>query len=150
MPATSTPTATTRPNEPLTLPNPRHAKRVPAHIGREQFERIRRAAYSLPQVVKPADYLAEQSPGFEAHLDKLGLVLLQKAAAGARPSRWIDPALMLKRSPRDPPCAPSEPAHRQFLAPLARRRPLGRHHRLQARPAVRSLRRESTASPAAS
>jgi ATP-dependent RNA helicase SUPV3L1/SUV3 len=82
------------PNEPLKLANPRHAKRVPAHIGREQFERIRQAAYSLPQVVKPADYLAEHSAGFEAHLDKLGLVQLQKAAAGARPSRWIEPALM--------------------------------------------------------
>ena len=48
----------------------------------------------LPQVVKPADYVAENSPGFEEHLDKLGLVLLQKAAAGARPSRWIAPDLM--------------------------------------------------------
>lgn len=85
---------TPAPNEPLKLPNPRHAQRLPAHIGREQFERIRQAAYSLPQVVKPADYIAEHSAGFEAHLDKLGLVQLQKAAAGARPSRWIEPALM--------------------------------------------------------
>ena len=77
-----------------TLPNPRHAKRVPDHIGIEQLARIRQAAYSLPQVVKPADYVAEHSAGFEAHLDKLGLVQLQKAAAGARPSRWIEPALM--------------------------------------------------------
>jgi ATP-dependent RNA helicase SUPV3L1/SUV3 len=45
-------------------------------------------------VVKPADYVDEGSPGFEEHLDKLGLVLLQKAAAGARPSRWIAPELM--------------------------------------------------------
>lgn len=58
------------------------------------LERIRQGAYGLPQVVKPADYLAENSPGFETHLDKLGLVLLQKAVAGARPSRWIEPALM--------------------------------------------------------
>jgi ATP-dependent RNA helicase SUPV3L1/SUV3 len=95
MPAAATPTATTTPPSELpNLPNPRHAKRVPAHIGREQVERIRRAAYSLPQVVKPADYVAEHSAGFEAHLDKLGLVQLQKAAAGARPSRWIEPALM--------------------------------------------------------
>jgi ATP-dependent RNA helicase SUPV3L1/SUV3 len=98
MPVTPTsraiPTATTDPTEPLKLPNPRHAKRVPAHIGPAQFERIRQAAYSLPQVVKPADYLAEHSAGFEAHLDKLGLVQLQKAAAGARPSRWIEPGLM--------------------------------------------------------
>jgi ATP-dependent RNA helicase SUPV3L1/SUV3 len=76
------------------LPNPRHARRVPPHIGKEQLERIRRAAYSLPQVVKPADYLPEHSEGFEQHLDRLGLVLLQKAAAGARPSRWIAPELM--------------------------------------------------------
>jgi ATP-dependent RNA helicase SUPV3L1/SUV3 len=78
----------------VTLPNPRHATRVPPHIDAAAIERIRQAAYFLPQVVKPADYLAEQSAGFEEHLDRLGLVLLQKAAGGARPSRWIDPALM--------------------------------------------------------
>ena len=78
----------------LNLPNPRHAKRVPAHIDKEQFARIRQAAYVLPQVVKPGDYIAERSAGFEEHLDKLGLVLLQKAVAGARPSRWIAPDLM--------------------------------------------------------
>ena len=76
------------------LPNPRHATRVPAHIGKAQFERIRQAAYRLPQVVKPGDYIAERSAGFEEHLDKLGLVLLQKPVAGARPSRWIAPDLM--------------------------------------------------------
>lgn len=75
------------------LPDPRHARRVPSHIGPEQLERVRQAAYVLPQVVKPADYLAPHSPGFEAHLDQLGFVLLQKAA-GTRPSRWIDPALI--------------------------------------------------------
>jgi len=94
MSATPTSTASTHPHEPLNLPNPRHAKRVPPHIGKDQFARIRQAAYTLPQVVKPADYLAEHSAGFEEHLDKLGLVLLQKAAAGARPSRWIAPDLM--------------------------------------------------------
>ncbi len=94
MPATSSKTATTPAPEPLNLPNPRHAKRVPRHITKHQFERIRQAAYSLPQVVKPADYVAEHSAGFEEHLDKLGLVLLQRAAAGARPSRWIAPELM--------------------------------------------------------
>jgi ATP-dependent RNA helicase SUPV3L1/SUV3 len=78
----------------LNLPNPRHAQRIPSHIGKEQLARIKQAAYVLPQVVKPADYLAETSPGFEEHLDKLGLVLLQKAAAGARPSRWIAPGLI--------------------------------------------------------
>ena len=83
-----------RPADSLSLPNPRHAERVPKHIGAAQLDRIRQAAYGLPQVVKPADYIAENSPGFEEHLDRLGLVLLQKAAAGARPSRWIAPELM--------------------------------------------------------
>ncbi len=80
---------------PLTLlPNPRHAARLPPHIGAEQLGRIRHAVHHLPQVVKPADYLAETHADFEGHLDTLGLVLLQKAVAGQRPSRWIDPALM--------------------------------------------------------
>ena len=78
----------------LTLPNPRHAARIPPHIGKEQFARVRQAAYSLPQVVKPADFVAEHSTGFEEHLDRLGLVLLQKPVAGARPSRWIAPELI--------------------------------------------------------
>lgn len=92
MPATPTPP--TRPPEPPNPPNPRHAQRVPAHIGKAQFNRIRQAAYTLPQVVKPGDYLDERSAGFEDHLDTLGLVLLQKPVAGARPSRWIAPDLM--------------------------------------------------------
>lgn len=75
-------------------PNPRHARRVPAHLGKEAFNRIRQAAYTLPQVVKPGDYLDERSSDLEDHLDKLGLVLLQKPVAGARPSRWIEPGLM--------------------------------------------------------
>ena len=79
---------------PLILPNPRHAQRIPQHIGKEQLARIRQAAYVLPQVVKPADFVAEHSEGFEEHLDQLGLVLLQKPVSGARPSRWIAPALM--------------------------------------------------------
>jgi ATP-dependent RNA helicase SUPV3L1/SUV3 len=78
----------------LTLPTPRHAERVPPHIGKEALARIRQAAYTLPQVVKPADFIPEATKGFEDHLDKLGYVLLQKAVAGQRPSRWIDPALM--------------------------------------------------------
>jgi ATP-dependent RNA helicase SUPV3L1/SUV3 len=77
-----------------TLPNPRHVERLPPHIGAEQLTRIRQAAYTLPQVVKPADYIPESSPGLEQHLDALGFVLLQKAVAGTRPSRWIEPALM--------------------------------------------------------
>ena len=94
MSVTHPPTAATRPADPLKLPNPRHAKRVPSHIGPDQFERIRQAAFSLPQVVKPADYIPENSKGFESHLDTLGLVQLAKAAAGGRPSRWIEPRLM--------------------------------------------------------
>ena len=81
----------------LTLPHPRHASRVPPHIDKDALNRIKQAAYQLPQVVKPADYLTEGkdgAKGFEDHLDKLGLVLLQKPVAGARPSRWIAPELM--------------------------------------------------------
>ena len=91
---TTTPRSTPLPFSP---PNPRHATRMPTHLGKEQFNRIRQAAYTLPQVVKPGDYLDERNErgeGFEEHLDKLGLVLLQKPVAGARPSRWIEPALM--------------------------------------------------------
>ena len=86
--------AKTGSSETLSLPNPRHAQRLPAHIGKEQFNRIRQAAYTLPQVVKPGDYIAERTAGFEDHLDQLGFVLLQKPVAGARPSRWIAPELM--------------------------------------------------------
>ncbi len=77
----------------INLPNPRHAQRLPPHIGKAQFERVRQAAYRLPQVVKPGDFIAERSTGFEEHLDRLGYVLLQKAVSGARPSRWIAPDL---------------------------------------------------------
>jgi len=100
MPDQSNPTpslpkrAPVRANETLNLPVPRHAKRVPAHISKEQVGRLRQNAYNLPQVVKPADYLPENSEGLEEHLDTLGMVLLQKAVAGARPSRWIAPELM--------------------------------------------------------
>jgi ATP-dependent RNA helicase SUPV3L1/SUV3 len=78
----------------LGLPHSRHAGRVPSHLDAEQVMRIRQAAYHLPQVVKPADFIGEHAPGFEDHLDKLGFILLQKAAAGARPSRWIAPDAM--------------------------------------------------------
>jgi ATP-dependent RNA helicase SUPV3L1/SUV3 len=76
------------------LPNPRHAPRLPAHLDKAQFNRIRQAAYTLPQVVKPGDYIDDRQAGFEEHLDKLGFVLLQKPVAGARPSRWIEPGLI--------------------------------------------------------
>ncbi|HEV8314956.1 MAG TPA: hypothetical protein VGQ23_17985, partial [Burkholderiaceae bacterium] len=71
------------------LPHTRHASRVPPHLGTDDVVRIQRAAYYLPQVVTPSDYAAD-----DHHLDALGLILLQKGAAGARPSRWIAPALM--------------------------------------------------------
>jgi ATP-dependent RNA helicase SUPV3L1/SUV3 len=76
------------------LPLPQHVSRIPAHLGVEPVERIRQAAYNLPQVVGPADFIPESTPGFEEYLDTQGLVLLQKAVAGARPSRWIAPGLM--------------------------------------------------------
>jgi ATP-dependent RNA helicase SUPV3L1/SUV3 len=79
---------------PRPLPQPRHASRIPAHLTPEQVDRIRLAAYLLPQVVQPIDYQMEQSAEADAHLDGLGLILLQKAVPGQRPSRWIDPALM--------------------------------------------------------
>lgn len=78
----------------LNLPNPRHARRMPAHIDKPAFERIRQAAYLLPQVVKPGDYEGERGAEMERRLDDMGLVLLQKAVSGARPSRWIAPELM--------------------------------------------------------
>jgi len=71
------------------LPNTRHASRVPPHLGTDDVMRIQRAAFNLPQVVNPADFAAD-----DHKLDALGLILLQKGAAGARPSRWIAPALM--------------------------------------------------------
>ncbi len=80
--------------ERLNLPQPRHAERVPPHIDKPALNRIRSNVFSLPQVVKPADYVAESHPDLEQHLDTLGLVLLQKPVAGQRPSRWIEPALM--------------------------------------------------------
>lgn len=80
--------------DPRSLPDPRHASRVPPHLNAEQIGRIRQAAFNLPQVVKPADFIPENTPEFENYLDGQGLILLQKAVAGARPSRWIAPELM--------------------------------------------------------
>ncbi|MDE1948226.1 MAG: helicase, partial [Burkholderiales bacterium] len=90
MPVTQKPSAAPTPP----LPNPRHLKRLPPGLGAEAVERLRQAGYALPQVVTPADYLPENSPGFESHLDKLGLVQLGKPAPGGRPSRWIEPRLV--------------------------------------------------------
>lgn len=75
------------------MPQPRHSSRLPAHIGKTEFNRVRQAAYLLPQVVTPADYGDEDAADAEQRLDHQGLVLLQRAAAGHRQSRWIDPAL---------------------------------------------------------
>ena len=66
------------------LPTARHASRVPDALTPVDLARIQQAAYQLPQVVKPADYIDEHSPHFEQHLDTLGLILLQKAVAGSR------------------------------------------------------------------
>ncbi|MEY8879605.1 MAG: helicase-related protein [Leptothrix sp. (in: b-proteobacteria)] len=94
--AVAAPSADKAADKPVTalLPFPRHLARIPAHITPTQFNRVRHAAFALPQVVKPADYLAEGSEDFEHHLDDLGLILLQKAVAGQRPSRWIEPGLI--------------------------------------------------------
>lgn len=91
MPVTKTANTPRPAPEAPNLPEPRHAARLPPHIERKQIERIRQAAYSLPQVVKPADYGDDAT---DKRLDQLGLVMLQKASAGARPSRWIEPALI--------------------------------------------------------
>lgn len=80
--------------EPRLLPDPSHASRIPPHLAPEQVQRIRKAAYNLPQVVKPADFAEGDAAEDEDHLDWLGLVLLQKGVPGARPSRWIAPTLM--------------------------------------------------------
>ncbi|MES2889931.1 MAG: helicase-related protein [Pseudomonadota bacterium] len=77
------------------LPIPRHMSRLPPQLAAqsEGLARLRQAAYNLPQVLKPADFLPDTAPDPDAHLDKLGLVMLQKGA-GARPSRWIAPEAM--------------------------------------------------------
>ncbi|MEO8281446.1 MAG: helicase-related protein [Ideonella sp.] len=87
MPATDSPRT-------LQLPNARHRDRIPPHIDLTQVERIRQAAYLLPQVIAPADLLVDGMAATDALLDERGFVLLQKAAAGARPSRWIAPQLI--------------------------------------------------------
>ncbi|WP_127999217.1 helicase-related protein [Piscinibacter defluvii] len=89
MSAPTSAAASEPPREPLNLPDPRHAARLPRHVGRLALERLRQAAYSLPQVLTPADF---GEGATDRRLDQLGLVQLQKAAAGGRPSRWIDPA----------------------------------------------------------
>ncbi len=93
MPAsTSTPTRSVL--NPLNLPQPRHADRVPAHIGKEQIARLKQHAYALPQVTKAADHGTSTDAAGDQKLDELGLVMLQKSAAGVRASRWITPQLL--------------------------------------------------------
>jgi ATP-dependent RNA helicase SUPV3L1/SUV3 len=75
------------------LPRPAHLSRIPAHITPDQLERIRQAAYTLPQVVKPGDFVDEHAAEFENELDAMGYIQLQRAVPGSRPSRWIQPAL---------------------------------------------------------
>jgi len=75
----------------LRLPVPLHAKRIPPHIAIASFERIRRAAYLLPQTVTPLDFDALSTAQAEAQLEADGLILLQKGLAEHRASRWIAP-----------------------------------------------------------
>ncbi|PXW92340.1 ATP-dependent RNA helicase SUPV3L1/SUV3 [Sphaerotilus hippei] len=92
---TAAPAPAPKPATPRTprLPRAAHAARVPAHLAAEQLERVRQAAYVLPQVVKPADLCPPDHPDAEGWLDEQGLVLLQKSVPGQRPSRWIAPDL---------------------------------------------------------
>lgn len=80
--------------KPAVLPNPSHAARLPKHLTAEALHRIRQAAYHLPQVVSPSDFVDEHTADFEDQLDAMGLVQLQAAVPGARPSRWIAPDLV--------------------------------------------------------
>jgi len=61
-------------------------------IPRPQLDRLRRAAYLLPQAITPAEFHDGTPAEGEAALQSAGFVQLQKAAGGARPSRWIAPA----------------------------------------------------------
>ena len=79
---------------PSALPDPRHAARLPKHLTAEALHRIRQAAYHLPQVISPSDVVDEHAADFEDRLDAMGLVQLQVAVPGARPSRWIAPDLV--------------------------------------------------------
>jgi ATP-dependent RNA helicase SUPV3L1/SUV3 len=98
-PASPTPATPAAPPS-YALPNPRHAGRIPPEVGPEQWQRIRQAAYQLPQVLSPADVEeggGGHGEGRPADLDRLGLIMIQKAAkagSGSRPSRWIEPRLV--------------------------------------------------------
>ncbi len=80
------------------LPLPQHAARVPAAIEPPMLARIRDNAWTLPQVLVPADWSDAATADAEKALDEAGFVLLQKGVSGkgsgGRPSRWIAPVLM--------------------------------------------------------
>ncbi|MBS0441899.1 MAG: helicase, partial [Proteobacteria bacterium] len=63
----------------------------PADPTRAQLDRLRRAAYLLPQAITPAEFHDGPPAEGEAALQRAGWLMLSKAAAGARPSRWIAP-----------------------------------------------------------
>ncbi len=86
-----TPAAPTAPDSQIKLPHPQHARRVPAGISALQVARIRQAAALLPQVLQPDDFSTDEHPGTDKLLDGLGLIQLQRAGPGAKPSRWIAP-----------------------------------------------------------
>ena len=69
----------------------------PAEPSRAQLDRLRRVAYLLPQAITPAEFHDGPPAEGEAALQRAGWLMLQKAAGGARPSRWI--------APRDVPAA---------------------------------------------
>ncbi|MEX8498868.1 helicase-related protein [Leptothrix ochracea] len=76
------------------LANARHQDRLPKHLSPEQVQRLRQAAFQLPQAVTAEDFLSEPATFCDTDLDQLGLILLQKAMPGVRPSRWIAPEQM--------------------------------------------------------
>jgi len=63
----------------------------PADPTRAQLDRLRRAAYLLPQAITPAEFHDGPPAEGEAALQRAGWLMLSKAAAGGRPSRWIAP-----------------------------------------------------------
>lgn len=75
------------------LPRPAQLARFPSHLSPVDIDRIRQNAYTLPQVVQPADFVDEHTAEFEDELDAMGYIQLQRAVQGSRPSRWIHPSL---------------------------------------------------------
>lgn len=69
------------------LPNPLHLRRLPQGLSALQWQRLRQAAYHLPQVLSPTENCTEA-------FERAGLIQIQKAISGNRSSRWIEPALI--------------------------------------------------------